>query len=66
MSVEVKLEYSLNVMCKECNEGFDLAEQDEDGVFSSPIFNNKWDELKGEAVVCPHCGFTDYISDVVY
>ena len=66
MSAEVQLEYSLNVTCKECNEGFDLCDQDEDGAFSRPIFNNDWDDLKGEAVHCPHCGFTDYISKVEY
>jgi len=52
----VNVEYYLNVECPHCSRVFDLVDQNDDGCFTTPIFNNRWDDLKGESVECPHCG----------
>ena len=53
--IKAQLDYSLNVDCPKCKSSIDLLEQEGDGEFSTPIFNNRWDELKGEHVICPEC-----------
>ncbi len=46
-NVDVLVSYSLDVECPYCEREYDLCDQDDDGVFTTPIFNNIWDELKG-------------------
>ena len=61
-----QLGWSLFVECPECGEDFNLAEMDEEGCFSIPIFENKWDELKGQEVTCPKCQSTFALDKVEY
>lgn len=68
MGSKLKLEatltvnYSLDIKCPSCAHEFDLSDDEDDGVYTTPIFNNKWDELEGEGVECPKCDcmFTIY------
>ena len=46
-------------------EDIDLADHDEEGTYSRAIFNNAWDDLKGEEVECPHCDQWFEIEEVV-
>lgn len=49
------LNASLMVSCPYCNNRFDLFFYDDDNIFTFPIFNNKWNDLKGQDVECPRC-----------
>jgi hypothetical protein len=49
--------------CPKCECTVDLADED-DGTLAVPIFNNKWDEVKGMDVECPECGYEFKIDDV--
>lgn len=60
------LTWSLYIECPYCHTDFDLAEYDDDSVYSMPIFNNKWDDLKGEEVECPDCGEYFAIKEAIY
>ena len=52
----VMFDYSMMIECPHCEEYFDLVDEEEDGEYSTPIFNNRWDNLRGELVFCPECG----------
>jgi len=60
------LSWHLWIDCPKCKETIDLADCDDDGWISIPIFNNKWDDLKDEDVACPECGYEFKISEVEY
>jgi ssDNA-binding Zn-finger/Zn-ribbon topoisomerase 1 len=60
-----QLRWSLDVECPKCEGEVDLSEGD-DGTYSVPIFNNKWDDLEGEHAVCPHCDHEFRIKKVEY
>jgi len=62
-----QLSWHLFIDCK-CGETLDLtdSEHDEEGRISIPIFNNKWDDLKGEEVICPKCSNPIIIERVEY
>lgn len=53
---KVILNWNLWVDCPHCGETMNLADVDEDGIYSSPIFNNQWDDLQGEEIKCIECG----------
>ena len=59
------LDWKLMVYC-DCCEAIDLAEHDDDLKYTFAIFNNKWDDLKGEEFYCPKCGEKIFIEEVVY
>lgn len=65
MKATAILSWHLFIDCK-CGETIDLAdsEEDYDGRISTPIFNNKWDDLKGEEVTCPHCKNSIIIENI--
>ncbi len=63
---KASLSWSLYVECPNCEEDFDLAEMDEEGFFSTPIFNNQWDDLKDEDVTCPNCEHEMQLGEVEY
>lgn len=67
-SAEVQLHYSLIVECPYCKEEYDLCDQDDDGQYSTPIFNNKWDDIKGFEITCPRpdCDMVATIKSVEY
>jgi len=55
-SADLLVCYSLDIDCPYCGAELDLSDQDDgDGFFSSPIFNNRWEDLVGETVNCPDC-----------
>lgn len=62
----VHLDWHLNVQCPYCLKSFDLVDYDDDGRCAKVIFNNQWDKLKGENLICPHCGRDFEIKEVVY
>ena len=66
MKARALLNWNLYTKCPYCGHDFDLADHDEDGFYSKPIFSNKWDELDGADVECPSCGQCSQISEVVY
>ena len=59
---------SLNISCPSCNESIDLLDgpYDDDGIYSTPIFNNNWGELKGRDITCEKCECEFLIEDVEY
>jgi len=62
----ITLSYHLWLDCPHCNETMDLADQDDDYIFSTPIFNNTWHHLKGEVANCPNCSKEIIIDGVEY
>ena len=57
--------YSLEIDCPYCNAQLDLCDEDDErGRLSSPIFNNRWEDLVGENVKCPDCEKIFIISKV--
>jgi uncharacterized protein YbaR (Trm112 family) len=65
-SSKVRLYFSLNIECPHCQSDIDLAENEDDGEYSTPIFTNKWNDLKGELVCCPKCEKEFSIDEVEY
>lgn len=63
---EAFLEWSLEAICPYCEGCVDLADQDEEGNISQPIFNNSWEKLSGIIVHCPDCSNDFEISKVEY
>ena len=63
---DARLIAELLVKCPACGKDFDLFDEDDDGQFLKPIFNNDWDALKGAAVECPSCGHLIEIEEVVW
>lgn len=59
------LSVSLDTQCPKCDHDFDLLD-DDDGMYSNFIFNDKFDELHGETAFCPNCGFEFLIGDIIY
>ena len=51
-----RLRAELLVECPACGEDFDLFDDDDDGQFLKPIFNNDWGALRGIEIPCPSCG----------
>ena len=50
------LSYAVNIECPKCNRGFDLIDNNnDDGVITVPLFNNRWGDVKGVSVTCDHC-----------
>ena len=63
-SAALTVVWSLDVDCPYCGAEIDLADQDDDGCFSKPIFNNRWDDVVGMEATCPDCGKDFTISEV--
>ena len=59
-----RLRAELLVKCPACGEDFDLFDEDDDGQFLKPIFNNDWDALVGADIECPSCGHWIEIEEV--
>ncbi len=66
MKATVRFNYVMNITCPYCGHEFDLVDFNDDGLYSEPIFSNKWDDLKDESVDCPNCDKEFYIEGVVY
>ena len=59
--------YKVEITCPYCKNHFDLMDRnDDDSAISQPIFNNNWDELKGDSVICDHCEEEFLIEELVY
>ena len=63
---DARLIAELLVECPACGEDFDLFDEDDDGQFLKPIFNNDWGALRGADVECPSCGHLIKIEEVVW
>lgn len=68
LSADASLSWNLFIECPHCKEDIDLADSphDDEGYFSEPLFNNKWDRIEGAEVDCPKCKNTFSVSSVVY
>ena len=64
--MKADLIWHLFISCPNCNELIDLSDHDEDGIFSIPIFNNKWDDIKDIEFECPECEHEFIIDGVEY
>lgn len=60
------LDWSLDIQCPKCEEYTDLADGDDDGVYSSAVFNNNWDAVKGHEVTCKHCKHEFILDEIQY
>ena len=61
------LKYSVEVVCPTCNTAIDLLDDIyHDGEITIPLFNNKWDEVKGVPVECVGCGQEFELSTIEY
>lgn len=63
---EATLRASLDVDCPKCLVFFDVLEDDDEGDFLTPIFNNRWDELRGREVTCPECGAIIELTEIIW
>jgi uncharacterized protein (UPF0212 family) len=63
-----RLSWSLYVDCPKCDESFDVVDvdSDSDNIIAMKIFNNKWDEVPGCGLTCPHCEHEFEIGVVDY
>lgn len=61
-----ELSWSLYIQCPACEKHYDLSEYDDDLIFANAIFNNKWNDLKGQEVECPDCGHEFKVDSVLY
>jgi uncharacterized CHY-type Zn-finger protein len=59
------LHASLYVECPKCSTDFNLFDCG-DGLYTTPIFNNKWEDLEGEEVCCPDCEHEFKISEIIW
>lgn len=66
MKSRIRFSFSMRIECPKCSHDFDLVDHDDDGCYTRPIFNNRWDDLKGEDVLCPECETEFKISEVEY
>jgi len=60
------LRWSLDMECPKCKTDIDLSINDDDCVYSMAIFNNKWDDLVGEEIVCEKCGHVFLLDGIFY
>lgn len=60
------LDWSLDIQCPKCGEYTDLADGDDDSVYSSAVFNNNWDAVKGHEVTCRHCEHEFILDEIRY
>jgi len=60
------LGWSLDMECPKCKVDIDLSIDDDDCVYSRAIFNNKWDDLIGEEIVCKKCGHVFELGGITY
>ena len=66
MKARAVLDWHLWTKCPYCGHDFDLADFDEEGQWSKPLFTNKWDDMKGAEVECPSCGEVSELGEVEY
>ena len=54
---DITIGYHFWIRCPFCEKTLDLSDgdYDSDGEFSEPIFNNRWDSLKGKHINCVSC-----------
>lgn len=62
----VRFDFSMMIECPHCEADIDLVDEEEDSEYSIPIFNNNWDNLRGELVFCPEYGKEFAIDCVEY
>ena len=64
----IQLCYQLLIKCPQCGADFDLCDNghNDDSKYSRPIFNNDWDVLDGETVICEQCDLEFEIGGCEY
>lgn len=62
--MKAQLNFSIDVECPRCNEDFDLTDSYLDDL--GCVFTNRWEELIGFEVVCPHCAYEFAIDGLEY
>ena len=60
------LVWSLDIECPHCGNNIDLSNNDSDGIYSMPIFNNRWKDLLDKEVECLECEGVFKIEKVEY
>lgn len=63
------LDWSLEVECPKCKLDIDLVQYEADhgeNDIANRIFNNRWDDLIGYDIECPHCRHDFKIEKVEY
>ena len=65
-NVEALLNASLDISCPYCNRDIDLFLIDDNDYIMKSIFNNKWNDLRGEEIICQDCGTNMVISDIIW
>lgn len=63
-----RLSWSLYVDCPKCTQPFDVVDVDanNDNIIALMIFNNKWADVPGHDLTCPHCEHEFEIGAVEY
>ncbi len=66
--ITATLDWSLDVDCPDCKESVNLTEYDSatDYSIAKLIFNNKWSQLEGYEITCPHCAHEFKLDKVEY
>lgn len=59
------LSVSLDVTCPYCDHYYDLL-ADDDGMYSTAIFNNDWADVYGSEEECPNCNEVFIIEEIEY
>ena len=67
-TAKASLHWNLFVECPHCKHQNDLSDSphDDDNYFSESIFNNRWEDCKGNEVTCESCGYEFTVSEIVY
>lgn len=61
-----QISWSLDIECPECEIEFDLSEFDSDNLFGNAIFENRWEDVKGQEVCCPECNSEFKVKEIEY
>lgn len=61
-----RLNWTLYIDCPACDAMVDLVDQDDNQIFATAIFNNKWGSAKGEEVFCDECNHEFKVDDIEY
>jgi uncharacterized Zn finger protein (UPF0148 family) len=63
-----RLSWNLYVDCPKCDTSFDVVDTDSenDYVIAKKVFSNKWDDVEGCEITCPHCEHEFELGKIEY